>query len=91
MKIVRLLVGDMPLTPAAAGCWYGLTVGRRRVSEAVRVGRRAALDTFLQGPNTAGRIDLEIGAATRALVIARRSMFVDVELTDIFVIGFHQV
>jgi hypothetical protein len=84
MKIVRLLVGDGPFTPVAAtGCWFGLSVGRRRVSEAVMVGRRAALDTFLQGLKTAGLMDLEKEFETRALESARRIMVVDVELTDI--------
>lgn len=87
MKMVRLLVGDSPFTPVAAtGCWFGLSVGRRRVSEAVMVGRRAALDTLLQGLKTAGLIDLEMGLETRALERARRNMFVDVELTDILVL-----
>jgi hypothetical protein len=54
MKIVRLLDGD-PTTPLwAMGCWYGRTVGRRRVSEAVSVGRRVALATVLEGVKTAG-------------------------------------
>lgn len=87
MKIVRLLVGDNPFTPVAAiGCWFGLRVGRRRVSEAVMVGRRAALDTLLQGLKTAGLMDLEMELETRALERARRNMVVDVELTDILVL-----
>lgn len=46
--MVRLLVGETPFTPpCAAGCWCGRTVGRRRVSDAVMVGSRAALETYL--------------------------------------------
>lgn len=86
MKIVRLLDGD-PTTPLwAMGCWYGRTVGRRRVSEAVSVGRRVALATVLEGAKTAGLTvraqdsETDVNREPRS---ARRSMFVDVELTDI--------
>lgn len=90
IKIVRLLVGDKPFIPVcAAGCEFGRTVGRRRVSEAVIVGRRAALDTVLDGLNAAGLMvrlqDSETGWANRAPIRARRSMVVDVELIDISV------
>lgn len=85
---MRLLVGDRPLTlVCATGCEFDLSVGRRRVVEAVIVGRRAALDTVLEGAKAAGLIirvqDAEAGWAERAPNSARRSMAVDVELTDI--------
>jgi hypothetical protein len=81
--MVRLLVGDKPLTPfCTTGCWCGRTVGRRRVSEAVRVGRREALDTFRYVFNAAGLSVSETGVVNRAPASARRSMLVDVALTD---------
>ena len=50
----------------------------------MRVGTRAALDTFLEVLKVASLIDLEKCEVERALVRARRNMPVDFELTDIF-------
>lgn len=53
----------------------------------MRVGRRDALDTFRYALNAAGRTVLvqgsETGVVNRAPARARRSMLVDVMLTDI--------
>lgn len=84
MKIVRLVVGDGPLTRDwATGCWYGRTVGRRRVSDAVRVGNRAELNTLLDA--NAGlkvRVHSAVGLANRVPRRARRSIVVDTETSD---------
>lgn len=57
----------------------------------MRVGRRAALETFLEAPNAAGlmvRPQVSArGVFKRALRSACRSMLVDVELTDMFKCG----
>ena len=53
----------------------------------MRVGRREALDTFRYALNAAGRTvrvqASETGVVNRAVARARRSMLVDVVLTDI--------
>ena len=53
----------------------------------MRIGRREALDTFRYALNAAGRTvrvqASETGVVNRAVARARRSMLVDVVLTDI--------
>jgi hypothetical protein len=85
MKMVRLLVGESPLSGfCETGCWFGRTVGRRRVSDAVSVGRRAELETFLYAAK-AGRMVRAVHSevARRLLRRARRNIVVDVLLIDI--------
>jgi hypothetical protein len=85
MKIVRLLVGESPLSGfCAIGCWFGRIVGRRRVSDAVSVGRRAELETFLYAAK-AGRMVRAVHSegARRLLRRARRNIVVDMLFIDI--------
>jgi hypothetical protein len=86
MKIVRLLLGDSGVCEAAC-CWCARTVGRRRVSEGVSVGSRAALETLRTAPNVAGLMvrvqDSTVGVARRVRKSVRRNMVVDVVPRDI--------
>ena len=84
MKILRLLIGERLFAPPwAKDRSFGLTVGRRRVSEAVIVGRRDEFDNVLYEPKKAGRVAWEIGANNLPLASERRIALEDVETIDI--------